>query len=318
MSHNSQLNIIYFVDANKTRSLKVPLRSALILLFFFIIVLLWSLGSLLVLNLQAKTTHEDGKRITALLDIIFDYQCRYDHAFDRAYPQIQNQEKTEIIAAREPNKLPVETSAAIIAKEEEEVTTPSMEEPKKSQEEPKKEHVTPVQESLTKVGGGEPASAESISTPAAQDFNIAVETLKVNLLAQKLQIRFAMRNTDSPKQNEGYVLGVGRFVTDEGTTIYVPTPSDIPIDPASGKPTSMRLGYRFNIKYYKKRTMEFPVPPGKIGHFVGANIFTSHGYVPQGSFDVKVPTDKAETPEITTKDQTDLAPEPAQAEGEDR
>ena len=309
ISHGSQLNVIYFVDANKTRSLKISLRSAIILLIFLALVMLWSLSSLLVLTRQMKAIHRNETRISSLLDIIFDYQCRYDHAFDRAYPQNQTHDKG----------LPV---AAEFSKKTSTVTSPPPHEPQKPRteqiaQEPKETPKDASDENvISDLSTQSPQTEEARKVPG-ENFNVSVDALKVALFSNKLQVRFAMRNTDSPSQNEGYVMGVAKFETEDGTTIYIPTPSNINVDPTNGSPNSMKLGYRFSIKYYKKRTMEFLSPAGKSGHFVSANIFTSHDNTPQGNFEIKIPPDQSIESKADVTDKNSSSAEAPESEGTD-
>ena len=94
------LNIIYFIDSKRTRTLQISLKTAGLSVGILAVMIVWSLvaSGLLVNELLVNNHLRDHTR--RLLSNIFNYQTRYDNVYERAYPdqsagnaEIANNEK---------------------------------------------------------------------------------------------------------------------------------------------------------------------------------------------------------------------------------
>lgn len=112
-----KLNLIYFVDSARTKSLSIPLGRLKVLIACQLFLLAWSVGSigaivwLLRGKIELRTQLEDS------LTTIFEYESRYDRVYDIAYPADMKPDTTPIAgtgASKDfatDQKLPVPTAA---------------------------------------------------------------------------------------------------------------------------------------------------------------------------------------------------------------
>jgi hypothetical protein len=80
-------NIVYFLDAKKTKSLKVPLPVLRIVLACFVMCLCWTVGSVFLVDHLMDRIHELDNRLVESNAAIFDYQVKFDGVYDIAYPK---------------------------------------------------------------------------------------------------------------------------------------------------------------------------------------------------------------------------------------
>ena len=81
-----QLNLIYFIDASRTRTINLPLFQVNVLLFGFIAVMAWAVGSIFVLFTIHRDNEELAKRLRTSMATLFDYEVRHDGVYEIAYP----------------------------------------------------------------------------------------------------------------------------------------------------------------------------------------------------------------------------------------
>ncbi len=81
-----QLNIIYFVDSSKTRTIKIPLGRVSVVLLLLSAVGVWSVASAFVLNAAYADRIDMTRKLRTTLATVFDYETRHDGVYDLAYP----------------------------------------------------------------------------------------------------------------------------------------------------------------------------------------------------------------------------------------
>ena len=90
--NDKNLNLIFFVDANKTRRFQLSIKQVIAISVTSGIILIWAIVSLaMVVNLRIRD-NEQFDRITELQNAIFSYQTRYENIYEKAYSIDQSYE----------------------------------------------------------------------------------------------------------------------------------------------------------------------------------------------------------------------------------
>ena len=91
--NDKNLNLIFFVDGNKTRRFQLSIKQVVGVLVLTATMVIWTITSVaMVINLKNKDS-EQFKRITDLQNAIFNYQTRYENIYEKAYSIDQSYEK---------------------------------------------------------------------------------------------------------------------------------------------------------------------------------------------------------------------------------
>lgn len=80
------LNVVYFLDAKKTRSIKVPLGIVKLVATLGALALIWSFISILILGKLTSTVGTLNDELVESNQVIFDYQARFDGVYEKSYP----------------------------------------------------------------------------------------------------------------------------------------------------------------------------------------------------------------------------------------
>ncbi|MFW7382013.1 MAG: hypothetical protein ACOH5I_24620 [Oligoflexus sp.] len=86
------LNVIYFIDSNRTHTFQLKLKWSLAIAATVASLILWSFMSTFLLIHESRESTSKSQRIRGLLATIFNYQTRYDHVYERSYPEEANQD----------------------------------------------------------------------------------------------------------------------------------------------------------------------------------------------------------------------------------
>lgn len=237
------LNIIYFIDSNRTRSFKIPLRTAYWAGGLAAFVVLWSCFGTGVLVRESWLASQNANKTRYLLDALFQYQTRYDEVYEKAYTKDSSEPK---IAAQDKNSQTTRKAStqSLAAK-----TLPE--------------------------GKGE-LPAQAASNAADPEFPINLEGVKSRLRGNELQVSFDIRNNMKPSLATGNLWGVAKFVADLDQAVsYISSPINVPLD-ENGEAPEFRGGYAFSIRYFKARTMSFFAPSGVKGSFSEVRILLAN------------------------------------------
>ena len=271
------LNIIYFVDSNRTHSFKLPVKRAQWMLFGLIATVIWAIGSATWLTIELRTSHAKSLEINKLMATIFDYQTRYDQVYERTYPkELQKRQLPAAIADNDSGEKPA------LAEEEKE-----SEEIKESE---KKKAIViaatkPVEEKKEKIKEKKKAVKEPEAL-AAKERSIKIEAKKAKTKkgspilidqpthksdATGLTLSFAIKNRIGPNKAEGRLWGVATYTLENGSTQLVSAPFGI--DPSDkGIPSEIRKARSFRIRYYKLKQLFFERPSVK-GSFTKIEVY---------------------------------------------
>lgn len=229
-----QLNVIYFVDASKTHSFRVPLKTGLWLTGALAGIVLWSfIGSFILLR-EALVANSQGERIRNLLDTVFQYQTRYDNVYDKAYPRDMHE-----------RKFPSDAEPDAVAEGDNPAT---------------QENEADIELAAKTAPKDQPDGVGSQNV-AHVDFPVEIAEIKATWKPSLLQVTFNMRNNRKPDLSSGTLWGIATYQADgETAKRYVTAPLDIQLT-EDGETASFRGGYRFSIRYFNSRTLLFPAPP---------------------------------------------------------
>lgn len=78
-------NLVYFQDAAKTKSLKMPVAVARLLIATLLLGVVWCVGSFFVIGYLADRVSSLKEELVESNQVIFDYQVRFDGVYEAAY-----------------------------------------------------------------------------------------------------------------------------------------------------------------------------------------------------------------------------------------
>jgi hypothetical protein len=266
-----QLNVIYFIDSERTRSFRLSINAFYAVLALVGSVALWAVVSVAILASNSRLSSYQSLRIRTLLTAIFEHQTQYDQVYEKAYPVDKGQDRdpAAIVSHEKAND---ETLDALPADEEE----VAISKPKQRSSPPAVTLAAKIIEPLPaetsqELGAASDREKTAASTAEQTPLPRIVDT-KLSAAGEDLGVKFAIRNAPGIERSQGFLWGVATYETASGEKIFVPAPRDLPIDGA-GKPLNMDKVFRFNIRFYKAKSLVFNRPAQKVGTFRMVQIF---------------------------------------------
>ena len=261
------LNVIYFVDSNRTRTLKFSIRGAITTISCLVVMLAWSVFSSTLLVRQYLVNDELRARSRQLMAMIFDYQTRYDQVYERAYPERSRESITEQQEHEAPEDNPRESDRELAATKETESSKPETPVPPLAQR---------TESDPSSVTPKEGVISQNIKAQAG-DVPIAVENFSTVFQEEILTIRFALKNLDKPNRTSGTVTASAKFIDERDKTRIIKMrvePESNDVSSESADPTSDR---HFNIRYYKNKVFHFDIPRLQSGRVTAVTIAIQDG-----------------------------------------
>jgi hypothetical protein len=276
-----QLNLIYFVDSARTNSLALPLGRLKLLGVMLFVLVAWSIGSTVLVISLHEGRADLTQRLEASLATIFEYESRYDHVYEKAYPaegRKAAQPKTVAMLPPQPDAPPaalmtgpaaagaVPSSAAEPAIRAAEPALNAAESaPKAAEPAPK------VVLAASAAKAGDKPSEAATDKAKELDSLISVTNPVLEPKDGQLELRFDLTNKSSKERAEGYLWAVAEFKTADGQTLYFGAPSGIEVG-ESGEPRHPQRSASFGIKHFKKKSFSFPYAKDRPGTFTGIRI----------------------------------------------
>ncbi|HYX39319.1 MAG TPA: hypothetical protein VE954_39965 [Oligoflexus sp.] len=265
------LNIIYFLDSHRTRTLKFSIRTSYLTVATLGLLVSWSLIASLLLIREHGRTSELRNRSRNLLSVIFNYQTRYDQVYEKAYPndghpllsgsgvaarilataedQLEDESDQKLEARPDLNIRPAPPTLAAKVAPPSPVAHPSATAPK------------------------EKIIAQALETPAANDPSIAVENFSSAVHDETLTIRFSLKNTNKGSKASGTVTAQARFFESGKDGVWLETESastESQVD--TGDQDDPSSDQHFNIRYYKNKVFHFSSPTQGSGLFTAVRV----------------------------------------------
>ena len=230
--NDKNLNLIFFVDANKTRRFQLSIKQVVAISVLTGIMLIWAVTSIaMVVNLSNKD-NEQFARIRELQNAIFSYQTRYENIYEKAYSIDQSYEP-EIA--------------------EEIITTPAQKSPLTIAEKDLK--------NKPKVKQTKKQDPTALNNKEDSDTlkDIVVTSIKVvNLEKQnQLTVWYSIKNNNSRKRAIGFVVGNAYFVGADGKETVIESPENW-IN--TKEYDSFSKKHKYKIKRFKRTNMTFTLP----------------------------------------------------------
>ncbi len=233
------LNVIYFIDANRTRTLKFSIGTSYLTVGALTVAVVWSLIATGLLIRDRFVIAEMSTHSKSLLDTVFNYQTRYDEVYEKAYPNpVGNND-----SVAEDDETTVAETPKIVE------NAPKVKKKDNANVEPQKS-ILPIDEAaIAKDKGGSETSP--IGLP------IAIDNFASTLLGKSLTIRLSLKNLNSPTKSSGAISGTANFVdTNNQAHAIIGRPS------RSGDEAE-----HFNIRYFKNKNLVFDAPKDLAGKF---------------------------------------------------
>jgi hypothetical protein len=281
-----ELNIIYFLDSNRTNSFKISFTRLKWIALGLAVASLWAVFSAGFVTYQYSRNAEIERRLETSIARLFEYQARFEGVYEKAYP-------SETLSS------PLNSGIAAVGTNSESGASGSTVQVPSS-------GVKPVavssagqvndSDNSPAIPGQDPKanrlelSAKNASLVAAEiTTSVKIESLQLQFEQGGLAARFSLRNTDSSTKAEGILLGVAKFEAADGKISYVGSPSGVRPD-SNGIALSPHEGFRFGIKFHKPKKLNFAPPAGVQGKFTEVKLFVSR--TKRGDFDASFTVDE--------------------------
>lgn len=258
------LNVIYFVDSNRTQTFKFSLGMSYAILGALITTILWSLiSTVLLINSYSHTSNQSDK-IRSLLSTIFNYQTRYDGVYEKSYPSGDMPKKLPELDDYKTKGQPIADSKSKTNETEETVSLAA----KASKPTPKavpKAEVKPE----AKTNPNQPTRTHPDKTEGNY---IKINRYNLQKRRNGVNLTVSIRNMIRPERATGYIVGYARFISLDGKTHIISSPGGFTEDQTI-KRLDLPRSHRFSIKYYTKKSLVFNLPNKMGGTFESIKIF---------------------------------------------
>lgn len=231
-----ELNIIYFVDANKTHSFRIPFKIVAVIITLFCITGLWSVLSGIWVYNKYQKSQSISDRLSQTLATIFDYQTKYNGVYEMAYPDKKDQEENNLGALHQQS-------------------VDSQKIRQKIHEQQQKEKFRSLYDSVS--DGELEVSLKWDDNDNTWPVKIEDAVLYRGKDQKAYELNFAIRNVKSPLKTEGYIWAIATFVTVDGQKFYVGAPDGV-VANNLGMPESDASTFEYySIRYYKAKSLTF-------------------------------------------------------------
>ena len=258
-----QLNLIYFIDASRTRTVTVSLVQLRVLIAFGVGLLVWSVASIgLVASLLSDRANLLS-RLHVALNTVFDYETRADNVFDLAYPPPK---------ASPPPVAQVEVAPAPASITESSLPPPPVDQPEAAPEHT--QEASAVSESASSAGSAKADSEKTKLTDKADPTEEAIVSIGRPVLLThptSLELRFDLTTRSGVDLAEGFIFAIAEFTTDQGERQFIGAPRDIAVS-ETGIPKLPLRATSFAIKRFKQKGFKFPIHANISGTFTKLHI----------------------------------------------
>ena len=245
LAREKTLNLIYFIDSNSTRSIRMSLGKVWCIAALLIAVLCWAFGSGWLLYRSTRLHQREQTRIQQLQAGIFKYQNNSDAVYESAYPNGPN-----------PSRLSKSTDDQVAKStmDQGEMLTALAPSPKTIAVKKEKLPPTPVEKKV-------------VSKP------VDVEVSKVLKKSNRLVVKYMIKNDANSAKVEGRVWAVARYTALNGRHHFVADPPGVGVT-EGGDPIASIKGTRFFIRRFRNVDSRFNIPANIVGRFDKVVIYT--------------------------------------------
>lgn len=264
------LNIVYFVESSRTRTLKIPMGRVHLLLFCALAVLGWSVASTAIISLLVNDRAELVGSLKQTMQTVFDFESLYDGVYERAYPSGKLQSSKTLASSpgqsssRSTSQAPGQASAQKTSVNE----NPSKQvvsAPKTEVVGKKEEKTAPTSPSITPAVEGNKAESNG------KNVDVTVSNPVVKTSVDRLNLTFDLTNKNGSEKSEGYIWATAEFKTESGDVHILKAPLSISAN-EKGEITDHRRASYFAIRRFKRNEFSFDLIKGYAGTVVGVKI----------------------------------------------
>lgn len=266
------LNIIYFVDSDRTKSIQLPTATVTSLAVGLGLLVVWFFLSAWLGFVFVRDRINLLNMVRDARSTLFDYESRFEDIYTIAYPYETNRES----AAAETTPLPAPPVTEVPKKPAAPVKAPEV----GAAPVVPKPAAKPVAAAVVEAPAApmapakEPAKAapvESSLTGNAATSLVSVDNPIFKGSQENLELRVNINNRDSRRKAEGYVWAVATYRTEGGDEMFVGAPKGMQVN-ASGDTADPRNGQKYAIQFHKPKNFLFGTPPTGAGKFTQVKI----------------------------------------------
>jgi hypothetical protein len=266
------LNIVYFVESSRTRTLKIPMGQVHVLLFCALVLVGWSIASTAIISLLVNDRAELVGNLKQTMQTVFEFESLYDGVYERAYPSgklqssktvagTTNQSGQVNASAQTANQKSVAASENI--PKQAAIETKQVEDTK---QEPPKQQAASVTPSAT------PVVEEKTADPSGgKNVEVTVSNPVVKTTDNRLNLTFDLTNKNGSEKSEGYIWATAEFKAESGEVHILKAPLSIDAN-SKGEIADHRRASFFAIRRFKRNEFSFELLKGYTGIVVGVKI----------------------------------------------
>jgi hypothetical protein len=253
------LNVVYFIDSSRTRTLKMPLGRVNLFLFCALMLIAWSVGSAVIIGVLMKDRTDLIANLRQTMQTVFEFESLYDGVYETAYPSGKNQ------PGKATRQQPALTAGAAVSAPASPVATASA-----NQSASASQATAPAQPASV-AGAGQDAKVPASETRKENNVEVVVSNPVVKTSADHLNLTFDLTNKDPKGKSEGYLWATVEFKTDSGQTHILKAPSAIDVN-LKGEIEDFKRATYFAIRRFKRNEFQFQLMKGHAGTVVGVKI----------------------------------------------
>lgn len=255
------LNVVYFVDSSRTRTLKIPMSRVYLLLFCALTLIGWAVSSTAVISLLVKDRTDLALSLRQSMQTVFDFESLYDGVYETAYP-VGKLHSTKMVKATTKETVPEkpsEPAKSDVANETKPMVKPVDKGEEKSSEKP------------ADIVGKKDTAKESDTKASGTNVEVIVSNPVVKSTPDRLNLTFDLTNKDESGKSEGYLWATAEFKTDAGVTHILKAPPLIDAN-IKGEISDHRRASYFAIRRFKRNEFSFELMQGHTGTVIGVKI----------------------------------------------
>lgn len=254
------LNIVYFVESSRTRTLKIPMSRVHLLLFCALALVGWSVASTAIISLLVNDRAELVGNLKQTMQTVFDFESLYDGVYERAYPsgKLQTSKTLTISTSSSSNQKPTvvaETGSKQAVNDVKQVDVAKQEQ---------KQQVASAPVSTPQV-------EENKSDTSGKNVEVTVSNPVVKTTQDRLNLTFDLTNKNGSEKSEGYIWATAEFKTETGDVHILKAPVSISAN-SKGEISDHRRASYFAIRRFKRNEFSFDLMKGFTGTVVGVKI----------------------------------------------
>jgi hypothetical protein len=262
------LNIVYFVESSRTRTLKIPMGRVHVLLFCALVLVGWSVASTAIISLLVNDRAELFGNLKQTMQTVFEFESLYDGVYERAYPSGKLQ-TTKTVAGgsnqNSPANRSVQSANTKPAISSSETSSKHVVNDTKQDEVAKQERPKQTVAEVT-------VSAAPLADPAGgKNVEVTVSNPVVKTTDDRLNLTFDLTNKNGSEKSEGYIWATAEFKAESGEVHILKAPLSISAN-SKGEITDHRRASFFAIRRFKRNEFSFDLMKGITGTVVGVKI----------------------------------------------